>query len=62
MRALLVSIIMAAIIMGGAYGFAATLTVTSVDDIGNQTVGVSWDDEANPFSCTMSGFTCTVQR
>ena len=37
MKGLLVIIIFLAVVTGAAYGFAATLVVISVDDIGNQT-------------------------
>ena len=61
MKGLLVIIIFLAVVTGAAYGFAATLAIMSVDDIGNQTETVSFDSVTVPTSCTMSGgINCTL--
>ena len=64
MKGLLVIIIFLAVVLGAAYGFAATLAVISVDDIGNQTETVQmFDGEGDPIDVNEPGVpavTCTI--
>ena len=71
MKALLVSIICSAVVfsvvvLGAAYGFAATLVITGVDDIGNQTVSMEMYSDVgatNPIDTNEPGvaaLACTI--
>ena len=58
MKGLLVIIIFLAVVVGASYGFAATLVITNVDDIGNQTDTISFQpDIFNPDNCTFGSGT-----
>ena len=61
MKALLASIVVTVGVLGSVYGFAATLALTGVDNISNQTETVLFNDVITPASCTISGgITCSV--
>ena len=74
MKGLLVIIIFLAVVTGAAYGFAATLAITNVDDIANQTETTEMYADAGQtdpidtnepgvaaVACTITGgITCTL--
>ena len=58
MKGLLVIIIFLAVVIGAGYGFTATLAITNVDDIGNQTDTLSFQpDTVSPKNCTFGSGT-----
>jgi len=61
MKGFLVSMIFSAVILAAAYGFAATLSLTGVDNLGNQSETVEFNNDVGPTTCTITGgIDCSV--